>query len=309
MGIRLRTYAAHKIPSVKWRVISVPFERDADGQETGRAGGADSQPRPSSNAEIRKPDSRTVEPRRTYEFRGRTYDLRTSELQTLADIGKFRAIATRDLERFAYAGNRKHLDADLASLRRQALIIERDIPDREISPRRLVALTKEGHRLLLATKTVPKEQSLHHGFVKPREAHHDADLYRLYQHGVERIDKEGGTNPRVILDSELKRDLYRELAKAGGQEPPSELRAEIAERHGLTIVRGKIPLPDLRIEYETRGDQPAHLDLELATEHYRSRNLAQKARAGFSIYARRQDASNLRRVLDQCEITAEILNL
>ena len=49
--------------------------------------------------------------------------------------------------------------------------------------------------------------------------------------------------------------------------------------------------------------------LELATEHYRFRNIAQKVRAGFSIYARAQDASNLRRVLDQHELTAEILSL
>ena len=51
------------------------------------------------------------------------------------------------------------------------------------------------------------------------------------------------------------------------------------------------------------------MDLELATEHYRFRNIAQKVRAGFSIYARAQDASNLRRVLDQNELTAEILRL
>jgi hypothetical protein len=28
-------------------------------------------------------------------------------------------------------------------------------------------------------------------------------------------------------------------------------KAEIAERHGLRVARGKIPMPDLRIEYET----------------------------------------------------------
>ena len=118
--------------------------------------------------------------------------------------------------------------------------------------------------MLLATNTVPKGQALYHGFVKPREAHHDADLYRLYQHGLDRIAREGGKNPRVILDFELKKDLYRELA-ASRPVRERELRAEIAERHGLTVVGGSIPVPDLRIEYETRDDQPAHLDLELAT--------------------------------------------
>ena len=74
-------------------------------------------------------------------------------------------------------------------------------------------------------------------------------------------------------------------------------------------MRGKIPVPDLRIEYETPDQETARVDLELATEHYRFRNIAQKVRAGFSIYARAQDVSNLRRVLDQRELTAEILSL
>ena len=53
----------------------------------------------------------------------------------------------------------------------------------------------------------------------------------------------------------------------------------------------------------------ARVDLELATEHYRGSNLAEKVRAGFSLYARAQDAPGLRRVLDQKELTAEILSL
>jgi hypothetical protein len=51
------------------------------------------------------------------------------------------------------------------------------------------------------------------------------------------------------------------------------------------------------------------LDLELATRNYRPRALAEKAKAGFSLYALRDDASRLRRVLDEREITAEIFSL
>lgn len=68
-------------------------------------------------------------------------------------------------------------------------------------------------------------------------------------------------------------------------------------------------MPDLRIEYETPDHGTARIDLELATEHYRFKTIAQKVRAGFSIYARAQDVPNLRRVLEQREITAEILSL
>jgi hypothetical protein len=77
----------------------------------------------------------------------------------------------------------------------------------------------------------------------------------------------------------------------------------------LRVVRGKIPLPDLRIEYETPDRETARVDLELATEHYRSPNLTKKVRAGLSIYARPQEVVGLRRVLDQRELIAEILSL
>jgi hypothetical protein len=53
----------------------------------------------------------------------------------------------------------------------------------------------------------------------------------------------------------------------------------------------------------------ARVDIELATGHYRLRNLVEKVRAGFSIYAHSSDVSNLRRILDQRELTAEILSL
>jgi hypothetical protein len=285
------------------------LHRDEDGKDQGRSGSAENQPRPSAPQEARKPETRTVAPRKHYEYRNRTYALRSSEIQTMTEIGKFRAVDAKDLREFAYGGNGTHLEADLTNLRRQGLIVEREIPHQETAPRQLVALTKQGHRLLSATKSSPKDQALYHGFTKPREAHHDADLYRLYQRGLERIAREGGTNIRVILDLELKKNLYHDLARAARNGNSGDAKTEIAERHGLRVVRGKIPMPDLRIEYETSDQEHARVDLELATEHYRFRNIAQKVRAGFSIYARAQDASNLRRVLDQHELTAEILSL
>ena len=50
-------------------------------------------------------------------------------------------------------------------------------------------------------------------------------------------------------------------------------------------------------------------NLELATRNYRPRALAQKAKAGFSIYAPREDVSKLRRILDESELTARIFSL
>lgn len=123
----------------------------------------------------------------------------------------------------------------------------------------------------------------------------------------------------VVLDCELKRDVYKPLAKARNL-PPLEYRkrqAEVAADSGLKVVEGKIPLPDLRIEYETADGEIAKVDLELATEHYRGANAAGKLRAGFKVYADRASAARLNAwltygrssIYDGPELTATILSL
>jgi hypothetical protein len=251
----------------------------------------------------------TVEPRTTHDIRGRTYRLRNSETTTMVELGKFRAIAEEDLAEFAYSGYRERRRPDIENLMRQGLVEMKSIPHEEMGSRKLLTLTKNGHRFLADTQKAGKGQVLYHGFTKPRETNHDADLYRLYQKAAEKIAEQGGRNLRVVLDYEMKKRLYRDLAKLGPGRASSEQKHLVAERHGLQVVRGKIPVPDIRIEYEAHDGERAHVDLELATSHYRGRNLAEKVRAGFSIYARAEDALKLRRVLDQRELTAEILSL
>jgi hypothetical protein len=145
--------------------------------------------------------------------------------------------------------------------------------------------------------------------LKPREVRHDADLYRLYQKEANRIERGGGRPVRVLLDYELKRNLNRDLAQMGPEKDDPNAKERIAEKHGLQVVNGKIPVPDLRVEYETPELELRHVDLELATRDYRPRAMAAKAAAGFSLYGRSEDASRLRRVLDEREITARILTL
>jgi hypothetical protein len=70
-----------------------------------------------------------------------------------------------------------------------------------------------------------------------------------------------------------------------------------------------VSFPDLRVEYATQEMEIARVDLELATAHYHAGHLAEKARAGFQIYARSEDAAGLRRVRDDREIMTAILSL
>lgn len=255
----------------------------------------------------RKPEP--MDSPRAHYLPDRTYFVSDSELRTLAEIGTFRALASKDLARFSYGSDNERMEREIRRLAGQGLISERVLPAGRDKTLRLVALTKRGERLLRKSGRIPDKQAIYHGFVKPREAKHDADLYRLYQAQAETIVRAGGQPTRVILDYELKRDLNRDLAAISEDEQVGASREEIAERHGLSVVDGKIPLPDLRVEYDTAEMEHKHMDLELATRNYRPRALAQKAKAGFSLYASREDASRLRRVLDEREITAEILSL
>jgi len=253
-------------------------------------------------------DERIDSPRAHY-ARDRAYLLRDSEMNSLKEIGKFRMIPVSDLAKFAYGGNRERMEKDIRALARQSLVKDRTLEISQKKTLRVVTLTKAGHRLLKNANQVPDDQPIYHGLVKPREVKHDADLYRLYQKEAARIERGGGRPVRVLLDYELKRNLNRDLAVLGPEKDNADRRREVAEKHHLKVVDGKIPVPDLRIEYENPELELRHVDLELATRDYRPRAMAAKAAAGFSMYARPEDASRLRRVLDEREITAGILSL
>jgi hypothetical protein len=259
---------------------------------------------PERTHEDRRPEIHSRDGRAVLHDRDRGYRLSESKIRTIIELGKFRVIATHDLSQYAYNGKREQADRDVQNLVRQGLARKGLFPGPEANPRELVTLTRTGHRLVRANRLVSQNQAVYDGFVKPREANHDADLYRLYQKEAARIEQKGGRNLRVILDYELKRKINREIARLG-----TDARSEIAARQGLQVVRNKIPIPDLRIEYETREGDTARVNLELVTEHYRGRHVRDKVHAGFSLYTPHGEADRLRRVLDQHELTADILSL
>jgi hypothetical protein len=282
-----------------------------------RVGASDSRGRnneglPERNADAREQQparaERSASPRACY-FRGRAYFLRDSEVHSLAEVGKFGVIAAPDLARYTYGGDHARMEKDVQHLGRQGLLVDRTVEISQKKTLRILTLTKRGHRLLKGTGRLPNRQTVYHGARKPREAKHDADLYRLYQKERARIERSGGRPLRIILDYELKKNLNRDLALLGTEKDNLERKAAVAEKHGLQAVNGRIPLPDLRLEYETPEGEVRHIDLELATRDYRPRSLAEKAKAGFALYSRPEDAGCLRRVLDKREITAGILSL
>src|SRR5579872_2446166 len=284
-----------------YRAPDPPAKQDSERKpedakpEPGR-GGASGGEQPESRGRGERPRNIERGNRRPRQDRDREYNLRESEVAALIEIAKFRSLKTDDLVEIQYQGNAEQATQDLRNLTAQGLIQRRTLSGTE--KEQILTLTRSAHSFLNRNRpqTLAANQSLHHGFVKPREARHDATLYRLYQKASEKIEKDGGTNLRVVLDYELKRDLYRELAKLKSL-PESEQdarREQIAQDQGLKVVDGKIPLPDLRIEYETRDHEQSRVDLELATRDYRGHHLAEKGKAGFSIYAPGNEADRLR---------------
>jgi len=284
--------------------------RDRGGwEESLRYDNRPSRPDRGTNQEFRQPQNGDDRSRTAYRVRNREYSLRDSAVETLADVGKFRMVPADDLARFGYRGDYSRMENDVQNLRRNGLIEQRSIEGHESYSKKVLTLTKDGHNLLSRHNLISDRQSIYHGFVKPKEARHDAELYRLYHKVAKEVDRVGGKVRRVVLDYELKRELYKKLSRVPPDKNLTYERIRLASEYDLKVVKHKIPVPDLRIEYEDECRDIHRLDLEIATRDYRPQGLAEKAKAGFHLFARPQDLPKLRRVLDTHEITAEIFAL
>jgi hypothetical protein len=264
-----RTTSQRREPGHSGLAPSDSRDRSASGPDAGR---------PQRNPDVRQQHPVRADRResaRAYYLRDRAYFLRDSEVNSLAEIGKFRVIAARDLARYAYGGDRDRMEKDVRHLHGQGLLADRTIEISQKNTLQILTLTKRGQSLLKGTDRLPNAQTVYHGLRKPREAKHDADLYGLYQKELARIERSGGRALRVILDYELKKNLNRDLALLGPEKDNLDRKAAVAENHGLQLVNGRIPLPDLRLEHETAEGEVRHVDLELATRDYRPRGLAE----------------------------------
>ncbi len=152
-----------------------------------------------------------------------------------------------------------------------------------------MALASKGDTLLdthMSREGIAAGRSACAGVVKPRELAHDAQLYQAYRAEAERIEREGGRLTRVVLDYELERDCQRFLNRKNRPETADvrDDRQAFAQANDLSIIRGHLELPDLRIEYESEHGRLEHRDVELVTEHYSRGQLAGKTKAGFVRY-------------------------
>jgi|SRR5947209_3799587 len=221
--------------------------------------------------------------RAAYHHAQRNYHLNSNQAAVLRDVGTFRIITAESLRKHLYQGDAERFKKDLTNLTDQRLVsVQADSKGKD----RYVCLTREGKGVTESHLRSNSNQSVYSGIVKKRELRHDAAIYDVYQKEARKISKSGGSPKRVVLDFELKKNVNRQLAKI--QNLPSaereRQRKEIADAHELKIVNGKIQIPDVRIEYESREQEQCKVDLECVTGHYKARQIAAKAAAGFKLY-------------------------
>jgi hypothetical protein len=271
-------------------------------------------PRPSSGRHADdRPDS--VAGHDIYEHHGTKYRLHPPQADVLRAVGAFRTVRATDALEGVYRGDERAFERDLRHLQGQNLVTVSKFRGRPNE--RFLSLTPEAKRLADARLKRVSNQRIYSGLAKLQELDHDAGLYKMYLKAIEGIEKDGGKPTRVVLDYELKKTLNRELDAAKKLPKDDELRElqRLADQHDLRVVDGKIPVPDVRIEYEKSDGEHAHLDLEYVTGNYRAGAIAEKARAGFTLYApagfdRSSGGAAGRRVRDEYpSLAAEIISL
>jgi hypothetical protein len=222
--------------------------------------------------------------------RDREYTLRGSESRTLATVGAFRVVSSRDL----HDNRDRPLDprsSDLRHLREQGLVqVTRLAGSRDYA----VSLTREGRSLLESHRDRDQEgrQTFYAGIKRERELEHDVQVYRAFEREAERLEERGARVDRVVLDYELKRE-YQQWLHAHDRDRdaydgrPDRDQSEIedwAREHDLPYFDEQVHFPDVRIEYEDADGRSDHIDVEVVTVHYRGAHGAAASKSGFSCF-------------------------
>lgn len=237
--------------------------------------------------------------------------LRAEELKLLAEVGRFRVIATHDLAETVYGNRPSRLERDLTFLRQHRLVQVDTVQARRDGRRgrseriEVVTLTRAGKEMARQTSGLPEGQRFYAGLVKPREVEHDSQIYRAYRKEAERIERAGGTNLRVQLDFELKGKIQKAIyaeRKTDPEREMNEIKQQVAAQFDLPFVNNGIQIPDARVEYDLaregdqemdQGSRTGHEDIEVLTAAYRPGHLRNKAQAGFHVYASSSDRATL----------------
>lgn len=264
-------------------------EKPSGGMETGLSrggGGKESRERaPSAGSEAAEFGENR---RERVVFRDREYRLRASEHEALFAIGVFRAVDFEALMTGLYRSDDRLAAADLRSLVEQGLVQGGVwVLTEEGHARQILTLTERGASVVRRRdpRVEFENQIVYSGHAKIAELRHDSLLYRAFAVEKERLRENGSSVRRVVLDYEIKKEVFSRQQREKAGKPPQQIQEQSARELSLPVVNGHVMVPDFRIEYENEEGERGRVDIEVATTNYRSAHLAAKAEAGFRIYA------------------------
>ncbi len=246
--------------------------------------------------------------------------LHQEERQLLYEVGRFRVLSVKDAAQTIYSGDEHALRSDLRFLKGQGMVsldtvnARRDGRNRPVERLEVITLTRDGEKLARGVNEISSDQKLYHGLVKPREVEHDSQIYRAYLKEWEKIEQQGGENPRVKLDFEIKSEVQKAIHAARKIEPDrdlNEIKQQVAEQQQLPVIDQQIQIPDARIEYDLdQGSRAAFSDIEVVTAAYRPGHLYAKTQAGFHLYASGRDASDISaKIEDEHHLLDQVFDL
>ena len=212
----------------------------------------------------------------------------------LADVGIHRAVAYRDLVDAHFGGHPYAGRRGVDKLKRAGLLEERKAKGPKGEPFTVLTATREGASLarkLARRRGYHRRQEAWAGLGREPDLVHDVVIYRAVRDVRDRLAGEGrGSVSRIRLDAELRRAVNgraERVRATHGPEAAARERRRVAEDIGLPVRNdGRVLYPDAQIEYAGEdGRDPGRVNIEIATEHYREGAVAQKALAGFAVYA------------------------
>ena len=261
-------------------------------------------PRDAARAERRPTDA---QPRRTVREAGRRSGHRREVSRrkepprsfqdrmdgALADVGIHRAVAYRDLADAHFGGHPYAARRGVDKLKRAGLIEERSAKGPQGGSFTVLTATARGAevaRKLAKRRGYAPGQRTWSGLGRKLDLVHDLAIYRAVRDAQDRIAARKGVVSRIRLDAELRRAVARRAERVRvthGRAAADRERWRAAKELGLPVREdGRVLYPDAQVEYRTEGDRdPGRVNIEIATEHYREGAVAEKARAGFAVYA------------------------
>ena len=264
-------------------------------------------PRPSGTG---VPDAR--QPGKMRDGHRREYDPRNQERQSfedrseraLADVGMYRTVSFRDLADARFGGHPYTTRRAVNRWIKDGAMREHEATGPQGGSYKVLTLTRAGARQarqLAQDQGLDKGQQTWSGLVKRGELGHDTAVYRAARRESARLLEQGATIRRVRIDAEMKKQVARaaETARAReGKAAADAARWKAAEELSLPVEEGRVVYPDAQIEYRDTEGRTGRVNVEVASEHYRSGSIVSKAAAGFEMHGNGGRATaNIQRAL------------